>query len=208
MLSVLVTNIKGGCGKTTIATNLATAFAQGGFRTALADVDRQKSSLTWLKSRPDTMPAIMGLDWRKGMDKVPEDVQRLVIDVPAGLSIGDVDDLVREADLLLIPVLPSTFDEGSTRRFLDRLDRIKPIRKGKKSVLVVANRVRQRSRSAQRQLAFLADVGHGPVATIHDRAIYDETACSGLGIFDLDARKAEEFRRDWLPLISIVEDAA
>ncbi|MCB2010303.1 MAG: ParA family protein [Geminicoccaceae bacterium] len=208
MLSVLVTNTKGGCGKTTIATNLAAAFARGGLPTALADVDRQKSSLGWLGSRPDDSPGIEGLDWRKGRTKVPDGIRRLVIDVPAGLRISHVDELMREADLLVVPVQPSTFDEGSTRRFLSKLDGIKPIRKGKKAVLVVANRVRQRSRSAQRQLAFLADVGHAPVATIHDRAIYDELAWSGLGVFDLDAARARPVRADWLPLLTAIEDDA
>ena len=39
MLSVLVANPKGGCGKSTITTNLAAAFANGGLKTAIADVD-------------------------------------------------------------------------------------------------------------------------------------------------------------------------
>ena len=57
MLRVLVTNIKGGCGKTTIATNLAAAFAAGGFATGLAEVDRQRSSLSWLKLRNGDAPS-------------------------------------------------------------------------------------------------------------------------------------------------------
>ena len=64
MLRVLVTNIKGGCGKTTIATNLAAAFAAGGFATGLAEVDRQRSSLAWLKLRDGHGRPIRGLDRR------------------------------------------------------------------------------------------------------------------------------------------------
>ncbi len=63
MLRVLVTNIKGGCGKTTIATNLAAAFAAGGFATGLAEVDRQRSSLSWLKLRDGHAPT----DHRAGL---------------------------------------------------------------------------------------------------------------------------------------------
>ena len=206
MLSVLVTNIKGGCGKTTLSTNLAAAFARGGLETALADVDRQKSSLSWLENRSDDLPRITGLDWRKGKTKLPKGLQRLVIDVPAGLRMAHVDELLREAHLVVVPVQPSVFDEASTRRFLAKLDEIKPIRKGKKAVLVVANRVRPRSRSARRQLEFLDDVGHEPVAFIHDRAAYDEAASSGMSIFDLDANRVEIVRRDWIPLVAAIEE--
>ena len=41
MLAILVSNAKGGCGKTTLATTLASAYAVGGFKVALADADPQ-----------------------------------------------------------------------------------------------------------------------------------------------------------------------
>ena len=56
MMVVLVANTKGGCGKTTVATNLAAALASHGQRTALADADRQRSSLEWARLRPGTAP--------------------------------------------------------------------------------------------------------------------------------------------------------
>ena len=100
MLRVLITNIKGGCGKTTIATNLAAAFAVGGFATGLAEVDRQRSSLSWLKLRDGHARPIQGLDWRKQVGEIPPDLRRLVIDAPANLRMRHVDDLIGEADLV------------------------------------------------------------------------------------------------------------
>jgi cellulose biosynthesis protein BcsQ len=73
MITVLVANSKGGCGKTTIATHLAAAFAGAGLRAALADADRQGSSLGWLRARPDGAAPIQALDWRDGPDGLPED---------------------------------------------------------------------------------------------------------------------------------------
>ena len=72
MISVLVVNTKGGCGKTTVATNLAGAFAVDGARTALADVDRQRSSLQWLDLRPANVARIEGLDWTKATGRPPK----------------------------------------------------------------------------------------------------------------------------------------
>ena len=54
MIAVLVANTKGGCGKTTISTHIAAAFANSGRRTALADADRQHSSFQWARLRPGT----------------------------------------------------------------------------------------------------------------------------------------------------------
>ena len=71
MRRILIVNSKGGCGKTTFATTLAAAFAVRGERVFLADADRQRSSLGWLKRRPQGLPVIHGLDWSKGEHNMP-----------------------------------------------------------------------------------------------------------------------------------------
>jgi chromosome partitioning protein len=206
-VSVLVTNTKGGCGKTTIATNLAAAFANAGFATGLADVDRQGSSLGWLGNRPANAAPIVGLDWHKEADKPPAKLRRLVIDAPAGVRRGHVEDLLAAADLVIVPVLASVFDERSTAAFLAKLERIKPIAKGKKAVLVVANRQRPRQRSTQRLLEALGEMGQEPSAQLADRAVYGELAVDGLGLFDIAPSRAAAGRADWLPLIRAIEAA-
>jgi chromosome partitioning protein len=45
----MVLNAKGGCGKSTLATNIASYFATQGASVALADYDPQRSSLDWLE---------------------------------------------------------------------------------------------------------------------------------------------------------------
>jgi chromosome partitioning protein len=208
MIRVLVTNMKGGCGKTTLATNLAGAFARGGLPTALADVDRQRSSLGWLSLRPADAPPIAPLDWRKDTEPVPEGTLRLIIDAPAALRMKQVEALIAEADIIVVPVLPSLFDEGSTARFLDRVEELKPIRKGRKDVLVVANRIRARSRAADRLLSFLEARAAAPTALLTDRSIYGEVAVRGLSIFDARGRAVAGLHEEWRPLLRAVEDQA
>lgn len=208
MLRVLITNIKGGCGKTTIATNLAAAFAAGGFATGLADVDRQRSSLSWLKLRGGRARSIQGLDWRKQVGEIPSELRRVVIDAPANLRMRHVDDLIGEADLVVVPVLASVFDEGSTERFLAKLDELKPIRKGRKTVALVANRLRPRSKATQRLESFLERLGQPIAARLGDRAIYGELAVQGLSIFDIDGQQARPVREEWRPLLNAIEEIA
>lgn len=208
MLTVLVTNTKGGCGKTTVAVNLAAAFANAGLKTVLADCDRQKSSLRWAARRPDTAAPIAAANWLKRAARAPKGTQRLVIDAPAGLPPKQAKALVRRADVVVLPVLPSVFDEITTRRYLAVLAKLKPVRKGRRPVAIVGNRVRARTKEAQRLDAYLDKIGHRAVARLRDTQIYATAAASGLGLFDLNTRHAANFRRDWEPLLSFFDRTA
>lgn len=204
MLSILVANVKGGVGKTTIATHLAAAFAAEGHRTVLAEVDKQRSALGWLERRPKAAAPILGLDWTKEIGDLPKGVDRLVIDAPAAMKQKDVEDLVREADVVVLPVLPGTFDEQATERFLKKLDELKAIRKNRTPVAVVGNRLRSRTRAAERLDGFLAGVGHRVVARLRDSQMYADTAAQGLSLFDLRTGRAADLRADWTPLLDYV----
>lgn len=208
MFSVLVTNPKGGSGKTTVATNLASAFAAAGQRSWLADVDRQRSSLGWLGRRPETAPAIKGLDWVKALGKAPDRQGVLVIDAPAAIKSRKTDALVALADVVVVPVLPSVFDQDTTAAFLKRLDDLKPIRKNKKSVAVLRNRVRRNSRAAARLDLFMIGTGRQDLGVLPDRAFYPELAARGLGIFDLGTKQAVALQEDWQALLRFVNGTA
>lgn len=205
MLSIMVANAKGGCGKTTIATNLASAFASTGLRTGLADSDRQKSSLAWLKQRPDRAAPISPVDWRKSIDDPPRHLDRLVIDTGAGLAAEHARDLLRHADLIVMPVVASFFDEKASRGFLKKIERLKPVRKGLKNVVLVANRVRGGARARDELDRLFGCLGHEPAAVLRERAVYRSVAEQGLGIFDLPPSRRAAAVADWLPLIRIIE---
>jgi chromosome partitioning protein len=205
MISILVANIKGGCGKSTVATQLAGAFAAAGHTTALADVDSQRSSLGWIKRRPVTVAPISALDWTKEIGDAPSRITRLVIDAPAAMKKGAIEDLVRQADFIVLPVLPSAFDEGATTRFLSRLDDLKPIRRNRKPVAVLGNRMKPRSKASAELDRFLEDVGHKVVARLRDSAAYAELARDGLSLFDLRSPRAKTLREDWAPLLAFLE---
>jgi|SRR5688500_7013387 chromosome partitioning protein len=205
MLSILIANIKGGCGKTTIATNLAAAFAGEGHATALADLDRQRSSFGWTERRPEALAPVVGLDWAKDVGKTPKDVDRLVLDAPAALRTNQLEELVAMADVVVVPLCPGAYDEQATKRFLDRLEALKPIARGRKAVAIVANRVRPTTRAAARLDDWLDEIERPPVTRLRDTQLYVETAAAGTSVFDLSSQRALDYRADWKPLLREIE---
>lgn len=205
MLSVLVGNIKGGCGKTTIATHLASAYALRGLRTAIGDCDRQRSSLGWLKRRPEEAPAIAGLDWVKEVGSAPKGIERLVIDAPAAMHHKDVEELIRIADVVVVPVLPGAFDEDATAHFLKKLSEVKVVRKNKRVVAIVGNRLRLGTKASEQLDTFFASLGFPVVARLRDSQVYPNAAAQGSSVLEASDRRARDYAAEWAPLLALLD---
>src|SRR5690606_28121487 len=114
MRKIVVLNTKGGCGKSTIATNLAAWHAVSGFRTTLMDYDPQGSSMRWLSRRDETRPRVNGVAaaerstrvTRSWQLRVPMQTECLIVDTPAGLEPQRLTEVTRNAHAVVVPVLP------------------------------------------------------------------------------------------------------
>ncbi|WP_101068566.1 ParA family protein [Roseovarius salinarum] len=210
MKTILVANPKGGTGKTVTAVTVAAALAARGDRVALADADRQKSALRWLKRRPEDAAPIKRRDWSAStaVGDAPKKADWLVVDSPGSLNRGGAKDLVAEATLVLVPLTPSWIDEDSTRRFLKKLREIKRVRKGKADIRVIANRVRPRSRAFEALADALAGMGEPPLACISERAAYGELARNGLSVFDRTQKPYREMQAQWQPILALLDAEA
>jgi chromosome partitioning protein len=139
----MVLNAKGGCGKSTIATNIASYFATQGAAVALADYDPQRSSLDWLARRPENRATIAGVaGYEGGLKHAPRNADILVIDAPARSHGAELTDLVKHAETIVVPVLPSTIDMQATSTFLEELRGVSKVAKKQAKVAAIANRVR------------------------------------------------------------------
>ncbi|MEP3275183.1 MAG: ParA family protein [Stappiaceae bacterium] len=207
MRTILVANLKGGCGKTTIATTLATALAKNGEKVAIADADRQKSSLNWGKRRPKDAIPIAVLDWTKSGDvgDVAKKFDAVVIDGPGGLNSEMAKTLIAGSDTIVIPVLPSVLDLDSTRKFLKRIETLKRVRKGKADIHLVANRVKMRTVAIKELEQAAKGIGHPVLARLTDRMIYNSLAGQGLALFDRSSTELVPIKVQWQPLVSLLQ---
>jgi len=200
--TTLVINPKGGSGKTTVATNLASFFAANQVPTTLMDYDPQGSSLNWLRQRPATLVKIHAANAApakagrmRSLDmRVPEETQQLVIDAPAGASGLLLQEMLARTSCILIPVAPSAIDIHATANFIRDLllggrIRMRNIRLG-----VVANKVRNSMPTYQPLERFLKSLDLPLVARLSDADSYLTAAETGIGIFESEASECAQFQ--------------
>ncbi len=203
MLKILVASSKGGCGKSTVSTNLAAHYAQAGKNTAIIDADRQGSSFHWCQRRPDSVPGVLGIEGaRRGWaSKLPADTQRVIVDSAAGIRASEVDELLEDVDALVVPVLPSVFDLEASTAFLAEIAQLSRIKRGKLPVAVVANRLKPWTSNSQEQLAAMKELPFPVVAQLRDSTGYVVLSGLGKSIFDYGSEHVRSHQDDWAPLL-------
>ena len=210
MLTTLVASSKGGCGKSTLVTQLASHWAQAGQHAAIVDADRQGSSFRWATLRPDNVPGVLAFEGgRRSLQKLPPDTGQLLIDTPAGARERELEPYLDQANVLLVPVLPSSFDLDATLAFVDELQSINRIHRGKLPVALVANRLKPWTHASQDAIAQLAEQSPFPiVAQLRDSQAYVLLTSLGKGIFDYHSEQVRSHQEDWKPLLRWIKRQA
>lgn len=207
---IVVLNPKGGCGKTTLATNIASFYAYRGETPTIMDCDPQGSTMSWLERRPASRAPVNGIAaFKKTMQatrswqlRVPNDTTKLIVDSPASLTHDDLREITRDATSILIPVLPSSIDIHAATRCIADLLLIAKIDRRDRKLAVVANRTRSNTRSLDKLLQFLGSLGIPVIAVLRDSQNFVVAAEDGIGICEMPPHKV---RKDIGQLEQIIE---
>ena len=198
---IVVANPKGGVGKTTLATHIAGYFAAQGRAVMLGDVDRQQSSRTWLSLRPAGLPRISA--WDVAHDEIvrpPKGTTHVVLDTPAGLHGKRLDEVMKLADKVVVPLQPSIFDIHATHDFIRQL---LAHRRGDKVRLgFVGMRTREGTISTDQLRSFLGGIDLPLLGFVRDTQNYVHLAAHGLTLWDVASSRFERDIEQWQPLIA------
>ncbi len=209
---IVILNPKGGCGKSTLATNIAACYVTRGATPAIMDFDPQGSSMAWLERRPASFPTIHGIAaYKKSMQatrswqlRVPHDTLNLIVDSPAAISHDDLRELTRDASSILVPVLPSSMDIHSASRCIADLLLVAKVNRNECKLAVIANRTRKNTRAFAKLMRFLDSLGIPIVAVLRDSQNFVHSAEKGIGLHEMQPSRVtpdiEQIDRivDWL----------
>ncbi len=197
---IVVLNPKGGCGKSTLVTNLAAHFALNGPKPAVMDFDPQGSTMAWLDRRPHNVPEIHGIAaFKKSMQatrswqlRVPSDAVNLLVDSPGSVGHDDLHELTRDSTSILIPVLPSSMDIHAASRCIADLLLVAKVDRRDRKLAVVANRTRKNTKSFGKLMRFLDSLGIPIIAVLRDSQNFVHAAEQGIGLCEMQPSRVKQ----------------
>lgn len=194
MSIISVLNPKGGCGKTTISTNLARALHDRGHSVLIVDSDPQGSARDWHASNENNPIGLVALDRPnnvKTLTSMAANYDYVVIDGAAKLE-DMIAAVIKVSDFVLIPVQPSPYDIWAASDLVDFIKARQEVTDGSPLASFVVSRVVEGTRLGGDVRAALDEYGLSVCdTTITQRQVYPQTASEGLTVFDADNAKAK-----------------
>jgi chromosome partitioning protein len=204
---IVVANPKGGVGKTTLSTNIAGYLAARGHAVMLGDVDRQQSARAWLDQRPKDLPAIAS--WEVAHNHIvrpPKGTTHLVLDTPAGLYGDRLNEVMKLATHVLVPLQPSIFDIRATHNFIAQLVAHK--RSAKFLLATVGMRTREGTIATDQLRTYLGHADVPMLGFVRDTQNYVHLAAHGRTLWDVAPGRFERDLEQWLPITAWLDNAA
>ena len=216
---IVVLNPKGGSGKTTLSTNLASIYALRKPPPTLIDCDPQGFCARWLEKRPPDRPTIHGIEAFRlddaarperlaaaALAEVPSDSRVAIFDLPAAISLNELYAYTHFADSILIPIVPSEIDVHSAAQLVSELLLDVQLDRRERKLAIIANRVRTNTKSYQMLKRFLSSLRIPVISALRDSQSYVQAAGDGLGICDLPPYRVRDDVVCWKAILSWLDE--
>jgi len=208
---IAVVNRKGGSGKSTLATHVAVWLSRRGEKVMLGDVDRQRSTVPWLRRRAEqAVPGEPLQGWAtdpRNVLRPPPGVRHVVLDTPGGLQGFDLGRVVMYADILLLPLCDSVFDRESAAACLEELRAHPRVSSGRVRIGVVGMRLEWTRYAEGRLREWAGELAVPLVAAVRDSRAFVSAAERGLSILDLPEEQTTSERKELSALFEWVDGA-
>jgi chromosome partitioning protein len=198
---ILIAGQKGGCGKSTIATNIAAALASDGSDVMLVDADRQITSSTWWSERKRSHPTLPKIQCVQKYDEIDSTLEDLadrygyvVVDA-AGHDSYEMRSALVVSDIVLSPFCPSQADLDTLTTMSMLVKKAKKLNP-KMQAYSLINRAPTNPKVRDTQLAVEVMLEYPELtlldAIIRDRGVYRDALGEGLGVIEKTGRSDSE----------------
>jgi len=195
MKIIVIASQKGGSSKTTLVAHLAVAAEQNNISpTVLIDMDPQASLSSWWNVREDNMPALATSSLKDLPEKIKAlkevGVKLLIIDTPPAIT-NAIYEVVKLADLVIVPTRPSPHDLRAVGSTIDI------IKKVKRPFVFIITQAKANTRLTIQTIAALSEHGTVSPIIIHDRVDYASSMIDGRTVIETDkkGKSSEEIKK-------------
>ena len=153
--------------------------------------------------RPESHPPIQGLRaFDGGLRELSRYTEYLIIDAPARVGGSELTQLLRHAESIIVPVMPSPIDIAAANNFVAELIATHKVTGKHAKVALIANRVRSGTLIADQLGSYLRRVRVPYIATLREAQNYIRSFQRGLGIHELPEYLAWQDWEQWAPLLT------
>jgi chromosome partitioning protein len=210
MKIIAVANPKGGCGKTTICTNLACFFVKGGYSVVILDADSQSSAIDWALSRSKDLPPITVipapidqlLDRLQNAQKTSVPKTVVLVDMPAAFPVEMELEIYPYLDAVIIPAIASPIDVRGMVRHVFNLYKHIFDDSNWPATGVIVNRAKINTHIYKTVVGgFLQKITFPIIGELRDTQNYPSAAHLGKGIVELPVRQVIKDLLQWKPIV-------
>lgn len=202
---ISITNEKGGSGKTTIAVNLASYFANKGDNVLLVDSDPQGSVRAFIESRMQenkelnfTSISLLGNSIAQQIHKLKSNYDLVIIDT-GGRDSAEMRGAMSVANISIVPIIPSQYDIAVLNKMIELHSQARIFNTDSKVLFAISKAhtnpilkknisdLKEFIESKKKDFMFLMN------SVIYDRIAYQNAVKLGLGINEMPQKDNKAF---------------